>query len=74
MIVNQWEDYQDISCIAGQSERNFTECENNGTLIINNLNFDKGNKESNLLLMLLYVLGVYLIGYVGLVARVILAR
>ncbi|KAH7664941.1 CBR-WHT-8 protein, partial [Aphelenchoides avenae] len=74
LIVNQWQDFSNITCLAGQSERNFTECEHNGELIIKNLSFDADNRDSNLVLMLLYVFGVFMIGYVGLVARVILAR
>ncbi|VIO91888.1 Uncharacterized protein BM_BM6595 [Brugia malayi] len=53
---------------------NITICENNGKSVINNLNFEANNMHMNMGIMIFYTLCVFIIGYIGLVLRVQLAR
>lgn len=74
LIINQWQGVGNISCAADDPQKQVPFCENSGEQVIHNLNFDPRNLYFNHLCMLFYVLGVYLIGYVGLTVRVIRAR
>ncbi|CAD5210454.1 unnamed protein product [Bursaphelenchus okinawaensis] len=73
LIINQFEDYGDIPC-EGIGGKNLTYCEKDGMAVIDNLYFDVQNMWFNEICMALYIVGVYLIGYIGLTIRVILAR
>ncbi|GMR48288.1 hypothetical protein PMAYCL1PPCAC_18483, partial [Pristionchus mayeri] len=69
LIVTQFshEEFDNIPC-------NTTVCFHNGTEIIHSLNFKKSNHYGNLVIMVIYAVVVYSMGYVGLVWRVLKSR
>uniref|UniRef100_A0A1I7YP24 ABC transporter domain-containing protein n=1 Tax=Steinernema glaseri TaxID=37863 RepID=A0A1I7YP24_9BILA len=80
LIVNQFENYPNISCAVrmnppvGQNITFAPKCEGSGEEVISNLEFNSINLTFNMVIMFLYVIAANLIGYVGLVRRVMLAR
>ncbi|MFH4979738.1 hypothetical protein AB6A40_006447 [Gnathostoma spinigerum] len=73
LITNQFGNFGNITCNLRSGEVAQV-CEESGEKIIYNLNFDVANKHFNQFAMLFYVMCVYMIGYVGTVIRVQLAR
>ncbi|VBB34473.1 unnamed protein product, partial [Acanthocheilonema viteae] len=73
LIINEFFHYDNISCLLSNGQPAAI-CEDSGKSVINNLNFDINNIHINMGVMLFYVLCVFIIGYIGLVLRVQLAR
>ncbi|VDK88070.1 unnamed protein product [Onchocerca ochengi] len=73
LIINEFSHYDNISCALSDGKPT-TICENSGKSVINNLNFEMSNMHMNMGVMVFYILCVFIIGYVGLVLRVQLAR
>lgn len=75
LSVNQWQDYGegDIST-SNNANQTVAYSESSGSQIIKNLNFDIENMYFNMVCMSFYIIGVYLIGYIGLTIRVLLNR
>lgn len=73
LIINEFLHYDNISCLLSNG-KHAAICENNGKSVINNLNFEANNMHMNMGIMIFYTLCVFIIGYIGLVLRVQLAR
>ncbi|CAD5214935.1 unnamed protein product [Bursaphelenchus xylophilus] len=73
LIINQWKDIDRISC-TGFDGKNVSYCESDGPTIIHNLNFEEKNIYFNHICMFFYIIGVYMIGYIGLTIKVIVNR
>uniref|UniRef100_A0A0R3RI40 ABC transporter domain-containing protein n=1 Tax=Elaeophora elaphi TaxID=1147741 RepID=A0A0R3RI40_9BILA len=73
LIINEFSHYDNISCLLS-SGKHTAICENSGKSVIDNLNFEISNMHMNMGVMLFYILCVFIIGYIGLVLRVQLAR
>ncbi|KAI6228205.1 ABC transporter domain-containing protein [Aphelenchoides besseyi] len=71
LIVNEWQHYPSITC---EPKHSGAICEDSGDDVIRNLNFEKHNLYFNEICMFFYIIGAYIIGYVGLVVRVLWAR
>uniref|UniRef100_A0A1I8EH54 ABC transporter domain-containing protein n=1 Tax=Wuchereria bancrofti TaxID=6293 RepID=A0A1I8EH54_WUCBA len=73
LIINEFSHYDNISCLLSNG-KHAAICENSGKSVISNLNFEANNMHMNMGIMIFYTLCVFLIGYIGLVLRVQLAR
>ncbi|KAI6242749.1 hypothetical protein M3Y99_00181500 [Aphelenchoides fujianensis] len=71
LIVNEWQHYATIDCHPNHDN---AVCEGSGHEVIKNLNFEEDNVAFNQVCMFFYIIGAYVIGYIGLVIRVLWAR
>ncbi|KAI6242686.1 ABC transporter domain-containing protein [Aphelenchoides fujianensis] len=71
LIVNEWQHYAKIDCHPNHDN---AVCEGSGHEVIKNLNFEEDNVAFNQVCMFFYIIGAYVIGYIGLVIRVLWAR
>ena len=72
-IVNEFDDKIDFPCQNGFG-KDTTFCLKSGKAVMDKLHFNPSNFYPNWIVMTLYTVGIYALGYVGLVIRVLRAR
>lgn len=69
LVINQWEDIENIECPSNITTGGESRCYNNGEMVINFLNFEKDNTVINIVILCGLLVGFRLVAYIVLFLR-----